>query len=727
MKPININIKEYLDQKGIKYRENGQELIAHCVFGDCDKNSRNGEAHLYFNSQTGQYDCKKCGAKGNLITLAEHFGDDINKISLNPANSKEHQKSSNFDSRLVETCHSALPIDIRQYLNARGIPDAIIKAYKLGYGEFYGKRWITIPIKDNLGNYSFLKLRQDPIFGDEKITFPSGIQAQLYDWETAQTGGETLVVCEGEMDRLLLTSKGIPTVTSTHGAGTFKKEWADKIAGNYKKIYICFDNDEAGRKGANHAAKLMENHANSNVQIIALPQEVGEKGDITDYFVKLNGSVDDLFNKYALKNIEPNPGQGTVKRVIQVAKPDHEIDFDEWRNVIASNFPDLVFAAEIGMSIIAQILITEITNPFALVLVDVPSAGKTIAINFFDRIEGITYSSDKFTPASFVSNATNVKKEKLKDIDLLPRLQYKMFLLRDLATLFSKRDDDLNECLGLLTRVLDGEGLNTDGGVHGQRHYNGEYLFMLFAASTPILPRVWKIMGSLGSRLFFLSMNARKKSELELANQLTDTAYKEKEGVCRKTTKDFILTLWHKHANGVEWDRLQDSQDCKLIVGRCARLLAKLRGIIGVWQEKYDNGAGFSYSPPIIEMPDRINQLFYNVCRGHALICNREQIGYDDLRLVVEIAIDSSPTIRARLFRKLLDNNGKMKTSEIEQMLQCSNPTALKEMETLKLLGLCDITQDSCGSVGGQEKTISLVEEFAWFLSDECKKIRGIL
>ena len=37
--------------------------------------------------------------------------------------------------------------------------------------------------------------------------------------------------------------------------------------------------------------------------------------------------------------------------------------------------------------------------------------------------------------------------EKLKDIDLLPRLQYKFFLIRDLATLFSKRDDDDEACI----------------------------------------------------------------------------------------------------------------------------------------------------------------------------------------------------------------------------------------------------------------------------------------
>jgi len=166
----------------------------------------------------------------------------------------------------------------------------------------------------------------------------------------------------------------------------------------------------------------------------------------------------------------------------------------------------------------------------------------------------LTYPTDKFTPASFVSNAANVKKAKLAEIDLLPRVQYKMLMIRDLATLFSKRDDDLTEALGILTRLLDGEGLNTDSGVHGQREYNGEYLFMILAASTPIPPKVWKIMGNLGSRLFFLNMHSRDKHTDELISQLRSSAYKEKEKMCRSITRDFIQTLWYRHRDGVEWN-----------------------------------------------------------------------------------------------------------------------------------------------------------------------------
>ena len=146
-----------------------------------------------------------------------------------------------------------------------------------------------------------------------------------------------------------------------------------------------------------------------------------------------------------------------AERIKKLDKPERDMSFQEWQEIIKFNFPELLFSAETGLSIVSQILIKEITNPFALVLVDVPSAGKTIAVNFFADIRELAYPTDRFTPSSFVSNASNVKKSELKNIDLLPRIQYKLFIIRDLAPLFSKRDDDLNECLGILTRVLDGE------------------------------------------------------------------------------------------------------------------------------------------------------------------------------------------------------------------------------------------------------------------------------
>lgn len=293
-----IPAKQYLTSKGIQFRENGKELVVRCLFNDCDKDSKGAEAHFYINAETGQYECKKCGERGNLITLAKHLGDGLSDIALNSElSARVSKRKAVFDARSVDEAVMALPDRIRAYLKNRGLSDGVIDLHKLGFGKFYGKNWITIPIKDIYGEYRFFKLRQDPSEGNDKITYPKGAEAQIYDWESLNDDDDKVVICEGELDRLALLFRNINAVTSTHGAMTFKEDWCDKFD-KQKKIYICYDNDEAGRKGAERVAKMLHN-GKREIHIITLPQEVGDGGDITDYLTKLNGDPDDLFAKYA--------------------------------------------------------------------------------------------------------------------------------------------------------------------------------------------------------------------------------------------------------------------------------------------------------------------------------------------------------------------------------------------------------------------------------------------
>ncbi len=198
-----MTIKEYLDGRGIEFKESNGELVTKCLFNSCDNDSKGTEAHLYFDANTGQYNCKKCGTSGNLATLQKHFGEMPGSI---PTPFKI-ERGPKFDPGLVYKCQEGMAEPIRKYLNSRGITDEIIDKYKLGYGKFYGKQWITIPIADKEGNYIFFKLRQDPGQGSDKITYPKGIEAQIYGWETLQETPDKLIVCEGEFDRLLLISK----------------------------------------------------------------------------------------------------------------------------------------------------------------------------------------------------------------------------------------------------------------------------------------------------------------------------------------------------------------------------------------------------------------------------------------------------------------------------------------------------------------------------------------
>jgi 5S rRNA maturation endonuclease (ribonuclease M5) len=292
------NTKDLLNDSNISFREHGKELITHCIFNDCDADSRGNEAHLYINADTGQYYCHKCGEKGGLKGLREALG--ISKQSL-PRQTFEKIPDNN---KLATKYHKQLPLNIREWLKTeRLLLDEDIDDFELGYGEFYGTSWITIPIRDASGTVQFLKLRQDPFVPSDRPKYMStGGEAAIFNAEVLKDKPDQLVICEGEFDCLVLRAFGIPAISSTAGARTFKDEWIEQLT-SVRHLYICFDNDDTGEEGANALIeKLSEALPATSILQISLPMVVGKHGDITDYFKWQNADPEDLFENAVLRS-----------------------------------------------------------------------------------------------------------------------------------------------------------------------------------------------------------------------------------------------------------------------------------------------------------------------------------------------------------------------------------------------------------------------------------------
>lgn len=300
---MNNHIKDLLTSSDIRFREHGSELIMHCIFNDCDSDSRGNEAHLYINASTGQYYCHKCGEKGGINGLRQALG--VNPKSL-PRQQIDQPPSP---SKLAAKYHDQLPLNIREWLKKdRLLLDEDIDDFQLGYGVVYGKSWITIPVRDASGTVQFMKLRKDPfITSDGAKYMHTGGEAAIFNAEILKEKPDQLVICEGEFDCLVLRAFGIPAISSTAGARTFKDDWIDQLT-SVRHLYICFDNDEAGEQGANELIeKLSEALPSTSVLQITLPDEVGEHGDITDYFKLPDADPSDLFEKYAELRSGPKP------------------------------------------------------------------------------------------------------------------------------------------------------------------------------------------------------------------------------------------------------------------------------------------------------------------------------------------------------------------------------------------------------------------------------------
>lgn len=165
-----------------------------------------------------------------------------------------------------------LPSRIKEWLNARKLSDAIIEEY----GIYWDGKRIVIPIHDVMGNVLFNKYRRDPISNDmPKYRYDKGGTTTIYGTRELERADNYIVLCEGEFDALCLLSQGIPACTTTGGAASFSPELKDCFKG--LEVIICYDNDQAGYKGAFHAHAVLEQS-----KIKFLPKGIK---DVTDFFV----------------------------------------------------------------------------------------------------------------------------------------------------------------------------------------------------------------------------------------------------------------------------------------------------------------------------------------------------------------------------------------------------------------------------------------------------------
>lgn len=187
----------------------------------------------------------------------------------------------------------------RAYLNARGITDAVIERYRIGGDE----EKIIIPVQ------GFNKYRTFP---KKQYFYDKGFNAALFGLEQLE-GSLWCVLTEGELDALRLASVGIPAVSGSGGAKTFKDEWVEQLP---KHVFICYDTDAPGIEGANNAHWKIPGS-----RIVQLPQEFK---DVTDY---MQEHTKDDFEELIKKSIvvpPPPPPAPTFRRT--VARDDAELD-----------------------------------------------------------------------------------------------------------------------------------------------------------------------------------------------------------------------------------------------------------------------------------------------------------------------------------------------------------------------------------------------------------------
>ena len=171
-------------------------------------------------------------------------------------------------------------------LAERGISEEVAALYMLGSvvdpmnGHEMSDGWISIPYITAMNHCVGFKFRRLDD-GKPKYGSPTGQKAHLYNVVDCTILSKHIVVCEGELDTVIVSGVlGIPAV-GIPGVQAWKPHFA-KLLNGYDSVYIVGDNDvkeDGSNPGAEFAKRVASEVLNS--VIVTLPPNM----DINDYYL----------------------------------------------------------------------------------------------------------------------------------------------------------------------------------------------------------------------------------------------------------------------------------------------------------------------------------------------------------------------------------------------------------------------------------------------------------
>lgn len=126
------------------------------------------------------------------------------------------------------------------------------------------------------------------------------------------------IICEGEKDMIVARSHNFNAITLTGGSqSSFQNDYFQYFKD--RDVYICYDNDDAGRRGSLKLYKDLQKHC-KNVYITDISSVcIENKEDVADFFVKYDKNEEDF------KDILRNHSKKLNKEELEEVKSKHEL------------------------------------------------------------------------------------------------------------------------------------------------------------------------------------------------------------------------------------------------------------------------------------------------------------------------------------------------------------------------------------------------------------------
>lgn len=194
------------------------------------------------------------------------------------------RRVASINPKVVHQWHLALMQneDVKHMLwSMRGINEDTMQKFAIGWDQ--AGQAFSLPVYLDNGDLFNVRMYRPNAPSDKKIWWlrRNSSQVPLYP-VSALRKDKWAVLCEGEMDALLATQNGLPAVSGTAGAGTWHVDWSESFRD--MDVFIAYDRDSAGEKGARQVAEHLEPFANS-IYIVTIP--INKKGaDVSDFFLE---------------------------------------------------------------------------------------------------------------------------------------------------------------------------------------------------------------------------------------------------------------------------------------------------------------------------------------------------------------------------------------------------------------------------------------------------------
>ena len=315
-------------------------------------------------------------------------------------------------------------------------------------------------------------------------------------------------------------------------------------------------------------------------------------------------------------------------------------------------------------------------DPLWAIMIDASGGGKTEMLRAFRNCKD-AYFLSKLSDKSLISGYREAANPQ-KDNSLLPELNGKVLIIKDLAPLLSMRQESRNAIIADLRDAYDGF---TDQGKGNLGKVSYQARFTLLAASTQAIERTNTVEQELGER--FIKIRGRGDASRDKVRKAVENIGFDDSmrNEIEKAFRCFLNSL----------PPLKAAKIPEKLVERLTRLAdfaAKARSTVA-----RDRGGEIQYLPKA-EVGTRLGKEFGKLLLYLALVRNKPEPDDKDFETVVRVAEDTLPPNRLAVIGVLRESTNGLRGAEIEKLTGLPHSTANRTLQDLCVLGL--VKQQDC-------------------------------